>query len=380
MKDIELVNSVIEYKEIVIWGRNLIGEYLFSLLKDKYPQKTIVLCDNDSSKQGEYLESKVLSLQEAVELVPNAIFLIVSYTNYELMKLELVGRGITEKQILLARTDESIDAEKKSLRGRKFKRLDKIQFEVDIAIHCNLDCNCCSQFAPLAVPEYVDLVQFQRDFERLSELFNGFAERIYLIGGEPLLYENINECISISRRCFPDAEIDIFTNGLLLKGKNDSFWNTCVDNNISIIVTRYPINVEYESIRRLVLGKGINFKFAGTSKDFKYMSNIGIDIEGKQDPEDSFIHCYEANNCIKLRNGRLYTCTRPAAIYKFNNFFNMQLEVTDNDSIDIYKARSAEEVLEFLSKPIPFCRYCNQTQHRVAREWAHSTKQIDEWT
>lgn len=109
------------------------------------------------------------------------------------------------------------------------------------------------------------------------------------------------------------------------------------------------------------------------------MTNLGLDIEGKQDIFKSFIHCGEANNCIKLKDGRLFTCTRPAAVYKFNQFFGKNLEVVDEDFIDIYKAESKDEILRKLSSPIPFCRYCNVLGERRAMEWGRTSKNIEEW-
>lgn len=42
----------------------------------------------------------------------------------------------------------------------------------------------------------------------------------------------------------------------------------------------------------------------------------------------------------------------------FNKFFDKNIPLVDKDGIDIYKAKSMKEILEFLSKPIPFCGYC----------------------
>ena len=380
MTNQNLKNLVTTYDSVVVWGHSAIGDYLYDFLTREIRDKKTILVDNDSSKQQEYKGQMVISLERALQQYAGAVFIITSFTNKNVMKKILIEQGVSETRVIYGVTEESLEYEREQLKEQKFKRLNELQFEVDLAMHCNLDCNCCSQFAPLAEPEFASLNQMKKDFERLGNLFNGRAKRIYLIGGEPLLNEDICACMEIARKSFPSTEISIFSNGLLLKKMHDQFWEICRKNNISIIVTRYPINFDYDKIQKYVLSKNIVFQFAGTSQDYKYMSNIGIDVEGKQNPEDSFIHCYEANNCIKLRNGRLYTCTRPATIYKFNQFFGEKLEVSDYDYINIYDTDNAEEILEFLSHPIPFCRYCNQAEHRIAREWGHSTKKIDEWT
>jgi hypothetical protein len=54
--------------------------------------------------------------------------------------------------------------------------------------------------------------------------------------------------------------------------------------------------------------------------------------------------------------------------------------MTEKDYIDVYKAKSYDEILEFLATPPQFCAYCvmkAQTQHT---EWGISKKEIGEWT
>jgi hypothetical protein len=90
--------------------------------------------------------------------------------------------------------------------------------------------------------------------------------------------------------------------------------------------------------------------------------------------------CYAANICFQLVDGKIFPCFRIAYIHYFNTFFNQKLEVTDKDFIDIYKARDMEEILSFLCKPIPFCRYCNMEKMAQYIEWDKSKKEITEWT
>ena len=50
------------------------------------------------------------------------------------------------------------------------------------------------------------------------------------------------------------------------------------------------------------------------------------------------------------------------------------------DYIDIYKAKSIQEILAFLAKPIPFCKYCNVKGRTFGHERGISKKEIEEWT
>jgi hypothetical protein len=58
----------------------------------------------------------------------------------------------------------------------------------------------------------------------------------------------------------------------------------------------------------------------------------------------------------------------------------MDLPISDRDSIDIYKAQSAQEIFEFLSKPIPFCKFCYVEKRSFGHKWERSQKDIREWT
>lgn len=57
----------------------------------------------------------------------------------------------------------------------------------------------------------------------------------------------------------------------------------------------------------------------------------------------------------------------------------IEFKVSENDYIDIYKARNIDEILDFLTKPMPFCRYCDFTNISFGRKWAVSEKKLSEW-
>jgi hypothetical protein len=112
----------------------------------------------------------------------------------------------------------------------------------------------------------------------------------------------------------------------------------------------------------------------------KNMHHLPLDLDGKQDIKKSFGLCFFSNDCIFLRDGKLSTCGFPTTIHLFNNYFGKNLQVSDDDFIDIYKAENLNEILEFLNKPIPFCRYCNWQGIETRLPWHTSKKDISEWT
>ncbi|MDR1147159.1 MAG: hypothetical protein LBK66_00860 [Spirochaetaceae bacterium] len=148
------------------------------------------------------------------------------------------------------------------------------------------------------------------------------------------------------------------------------------------MVTKYPINLDFDGILKIAKNNGVRLSFfRDTDKVTKSMNIIPLDINGTQNIKDSFRLCFNANNeCITLSYGRLYTCSRCATVQYFNKYFDKNIELSEMDSIDIYKANNIDEILSFLCKPIPFCRYCDLRKTEFRKPWHISNREISEWT
>ena len=252
-----------------------------------------------------------------------------------------------------------------------------LQFEVHLADHCNLNCKSCNHFSPLAKENFMDIEDFEKDCERLGELTNGKIKFIRFMGGEPLLHNQITKFLDAGRKYFPEGELVIVTNGILLSRQSDFFWNSCHKNNVEIQVSNYPIKIDRDKINSLAKLHKVNIYYVGGNKTIMW-SSMQLDLDGKQNIYENFKKCSQSNTCIHLSRGKLYTCPTVAYIKYFNKYFNQTLQVSEHDSIDIYKAKNLDEILEFLCKPISFCRYCNIEKTKDI-EWENTKKDISEW-
>ena len=256
--------------------------------------------------------------------------------------------------------------------------LEYLRFGIALTTHCNLNCAGCASFSPIAEEEYMDTGSYEQDCKRIYELTNGKVEYIGLAGGEPTLHPNLLDFINITRKYFEDAEIQLITNGLFLNKKDNKFWEACKKNNIIILISKYPIKINMDEI--LEKGKLYDIVVKITESKTDEMFHFKLDIEGKQDVEESFDNCFMSEDCTHLSEGRLYPCGIIYCIKNFNRYFNMELKPCENDSIDIYKAKDINEILEFLNKPVSFCRYCDIKQISYMNKWHISKKDIKEWT
>jgi MoaA/NifB/PqqE/SkfB family radical SAM enzyme len=206
------------------------------------------------------------------------------------------------------------------------------------------------------------------------------VQEIQLLGGEPLLHPQAIDFMIIARKYFPSVIIKIVSNGILLLKQSEKFWNACRQNDIEIVVTKYPIKINYGDIKQLAEKQGVKFCFYGTTAEIgKNMQCLPLDLTGRQNVRDSFLRCSRANRCVTLDNGRIYTCSLIPYIKYFNAHFAQNLPVTEDDYRDIYKVKNIDEIMNFLCRPMPFCRFCNQRGIIQDIGYGVSKKEISEW-
>lgn len=258
----------------------------------------------------------------------------------------------------------------------------QLNFEMHLVEHCNLNCKLCGHFSPLAEEEYTDVSSYRRDCNRLSELFDGEMATILLMGGEPLLHPQVTEFMRITREGFPVGNISIVTNGLLLPTMPDDFWAACRKYDIIIAPTCYPIKFDYAGLKKIADSKGVKY----TPFDYVHSTHQKLfpicstdtkrlDIEGTK----HFLNCMNATNCVTLKNGKMFPCPQAAHASHLKKYFNLDIHLSEKDGVDIYSVKSGNELLEKLSRPIPFCRYCDVTDNHISCDWGISRKDRYEW-
>ena len=367
-------------EKIIIFGYAAVGKKLYERLKHENAEDNIVFCDNSSTKQGVHNGIKVIPLQEAVAKYGEAKFVVASLRHSKQMEQQLLDAGIPKKQIITELPGDIVGEELAKEQNQRLVPLDSIHIEVNINKNCNLKCKGCDHFAPIAEAGTLELDVFERDMKRLADVMAGHIHRIILLGGEPLLNENLLEYVKIAREYMSRTEIFIATNGTLLGKMGEEFWCVLRSAAVGLMVTKYPVKLDYDGLKKLAEGNGIVWEYIGSSESGRTLWHFPLDLSGSQDAMDSFIHCANANACHTLERGRLYTCSIAPNIQAFNNFYGKNVPLTVDDGIDIHMAHNAKEILEFLAKPINFCRYCNVKGRTYDHSWEISKQDIKEWT
>lgn len=374
---------------IIIFGCTEFGAEICSEIRAIDDNVKIFFFDNDALKQKtDYCNIPVLDSEELKELLQSAYYIIAGLSVYQEMYRQLVDWGVKETRIILPEAIlihhiQLLEEQLKRYQGIVAKRTPKkkLGFVMDLAEHCNLNCQSCDHFSPLAKPYMADIREFQNDLSRMRFLFGDDITFIALEGGEPLLNPNVSEFIYTAHELFPATQIQIFTNGLLLPKMSEDFWKACRICDVVLEVTKYPIEFNYDEVTGQALQYGVRFQYYSGGDEIKTSMYKPLDLEGKQDKYANYHQCWNANSdCIMLKKGKLYTCTRIPNLETFNQFFHQNIEITDRDYIDIYSDVTAEEIFEFLSNPMPACRYCRICDWTGGHEWKTTRRAITEWT
>ena len=180
-------------------------------------------------------------------------------------------------------------------------------------------------------------------------------------------------------RClFPCSDINVVTNGILLKQKKAELLPVFIKNNISLTISCYPgLNLDYEDI------------LSGFPKIEMY-NKAGfwnISLHDKADfPKESFYSCFSGSiaKCNFLKDGRIYPCCIIPNLPHFFKYFEEAATMDlakiplEEGSISV-KDHTPKEIEAFVNTPNAFCAHCNVRRAIESHSWKRTEYKIDEW-
>lgn len=280
--------------------------------------------------------------------------------------------------------DFPVEPYSESFSRRLAKMAAKPKLDVQVCDHCNLRCAGCLHFAPLAEKTFLDLDVYEHDLARLAAIegISDFFGAVALMGGEPLLHPHIDAVMQMTRDYLPNEVVALCTNGLLLKRMDDNFWNTLVACDIKLVISPYPINVDYEALAAIACSKGTNVDFArditGTSEGKEAFMRLALDPTGGCDPAKSFTSCPFGGCYLQLARGAIWPCQVAAHHESFTNRFGYAMYDGPEDSLALDSIATADQIDTFRRHAHPMCRYCNNDALTVA-PWKRSALTAQEW-
>jgi organic radical activating enzyme len=363
-----LLSKISNYNHVFVFGYGNVGQHIYEQLIDDKTAAIVRFCDN--YKHGKmHSDTEVLTPDDAFKEYPDALFIIGSIIYHTPMLAQLAKMGVP---------DDNVVAQWIETKSRMKTRQFIYNLPYHLVEHCNLKCAGCLHFSNVAEESFADYIEFKESFGRfINVMGDAYRGGIEFFGGEPLLHPKIEQFLVAARELLADKSICIITNGISLTKMPDSFWNTCARNKVNIFVSGYPVNFDISAAKQLAAKNKVHL--STLSRGDGAWSQYVLDLDGTQDIKKSFSRCENANERFILKGGKIYNCSVTACIEHFNKAFGQSLQLKDEDYLDIHSDITAQEVLEFISTPTQFCRYCNREKLKLGQTWRLSKKTINEY-
>lgn len=352
--------------QIAIWGAGKNGMRLL----EYFGQHDVVSCfiDNNTEKIGNYVKGKkVISYEDYLKL--NEVKIVISPTNY-------LGDEI-EEQLKKEGKEQYVDYYKYEEFTKdifplyelfKYDFLHIYHSQISLTERCSLRCEKCCHGCNLidrrSMPDDLTLDAAQRS----ADYFFGNFDRVdafALLGGEPLLYENLKEIVEYIGVNYRSQILDFYivTNGTVLP--DEELLDVCHKYDVAFVISDYRSTTEtlrprIERIKVILNEKDVIYRLNGTDD---WWIDFGFDeIKHDTDSMASFFSTCESQ-CREIRENRLYYCIMARA-YSENSGMNIGLDdYLDLDS-DLDGKERKKVIMEYcrgFSKKgwLEMCRYCN---------------------
>ena len=251
--------------------------------------------------------------------------------------------------------------------------------EIHLAEHCNLNCAGCNHYSPLAEPAFCNLEQLESSLRKLVTIRKSLRT-IRLLGGEPLLNPDIVDIFRLVREYLKDSKIELVTNGVLLmpnrkKQISDTFWEACRNYDIIILLTIYPINLNYSEIEDTCKKHGVRVKIWGDRRVHLAFHLFRLNPAGCGSL-NQYYHCSEIG-CMQLAGDKIYPCAESAYVRHLNKAFGYEFKHRNGDYIEVHKIKNIFTLWLFRLRRKPFCSYC--VFPRISMDWKQSERKVGEW-
>ena len=233
------------------------------------------------------------------------------------------------------------------------------EFEYLLAEHCNLSCYNCDHSSPLMPQRFASLEAFEREIGSLGTVLH--AERLKLMGGEPLLHPQILDFISVAREVAVADRIFILTNGVLLHKMPEAFWQS-ID---SLQVSRYPgvrIRMKEDELRALCERHDVELDICPLMEDFQ-MRLLNDPLDDPKLVRTIFRECLIAHDwgCFSLSQGMFFRCSVAPFVGKRLALAGKEGPPLEADGVPVIdNPNPREELHECMTtrRPLDACNYC----------------------
>jgi organic radical activating enzyme len=233
-------------------------------------------------------------------------------------------------------------------------------FELHVAEHCNLRCANCCNMSPLVAERLLGVDEVAAFTRRMATVL--VADVVKIMGGEPLLHPELPAILRVLRASGIGERVRLFTNGLLLAGMPDAFWEALDELTIS----NYASAPVKPAVLAMVRARANRHDFVLNVKPVDEFTQV-LSPRYQADAarvQETYDRCWLRHRCLVVRQRRFYMCTRAAYADDFLHRVAHEAppepldRAGDGIAIDDPELGSALAAYLERSEPLGACRYC----------------------
>lgn len=246
--------------------------------------------------------------------------------------------------------------------------------EFHIVDQCNLNCKGCEHYSGLVRnPYFHEPERLYRDLRQLKKYITDIG-KIRILGGEPLLHPDIEKIMIFAREVYPDSDIQIVTNGLLINRMPATFFNICKKNGISLYISYYPPMIDkIDEVKDILEAKGAIYHITALMTSFR----IKYTLNRQKNIDMIFNNCTQSH-CCNLYEGKVAACFLPFTTKYFNRYFNQNLP--EDGWVNLYdKDLTTHKLKKFLSTPFERCHYCMPKHRNITWDKISCPSNLSDW-
>jgi GTP 3',8-cyclase len=240
--------------------------------------------------------------------------------------------------------------------------------ETEIVNHCNLACMECSHHSPHMAHGGYPVDEFTRDVNQLAKAMR--VKEFRLLGGEPLLSENLSEYVAALRQSGLAESIGICTNGILLRKVDEKILDLLDVVEISLYPVEPPIRKVIENnIARLKEYDQNKIK-VNTINQFRFTSQV-FENPDKALVKNIYDHCWVKDKSHVVYRGYYFKCVTSQRkgnfLTQMNGSCDQKLLNPETDGVSIYADDFPDNLIRYLASTTHLyaCNWCMGTSGKL---------------
>jgi len=252
---------------------------------------------------------------------------------------------------------------KEQFRFYVLKQLNIPQVEFVLTSRCSLKCKNCANYIPSVSHHYtMDLQEFKENVSALAEAVNE-VQTTLLLGGEPLLYENLPEAVEFIAKNEKFKVIYVITNGTITFKKNLLDIIHKYRHKVRVHISNYSANKELYNRLKIE-------KIKEQLKEYAIECHIFDNLEwsfispprdygrSRESNKDYFLKCLP--HCVQIANRQMHVCPKSTTFS-----LNEVVKFEDGEFVNLNPQISAKnlrkELIRFFSRDcFSACALCNR--------------------